>query len=49
MFFRNAAFQDSSYPIPYSIAVILTVYISCIVTELIRAKLFRKISGGRFS
>ena len=47
--FKNAAFQDSPYLIPYSIAVILTVYISCTVIELIRAKIFRTISGGRLS
>ena len=47
--FNNASFQDSSYLIPYSIAVILVVYISCTVIELIRAKIFRILSGGRLS
>ena len=47
--FKNASFQDSPYLIPYSIAVILTVYISCTVIELIRAKLFKTFSGGRLS
>ncbi|MBQ7216169.1 MAG: acyltransferase family protein [Synergistaceae bacterium] len=47
--FKNASYQDSPYLIPYSIAVILTVYISCTVIELIRAKIFRTFSGGRLS
>ena len=47
--FKNASFQESPYLIPYSIAVILTVYISCTVIELIRAKLFKLLSGGRLS
>ena len=47
--FRNAVFQESPYLIPYSIAVILTVYISCTLIELIRAKLFKTLSRGRLS
>ncbi len=47
--FKNATFQDSPYLIPYSIAVILTVYICCTVIELIRAKIFRTFSRGRLS
>ena len=47
--FKNAAYQDSLYFIPYSIAVILMVYISCVILELIRAKVFKTISGGRLS
>ena len=47
--FHNAAFQDSPYLIPYSIIVILTVYFSCTMIELMRAKIFRTLSGGRLS
>ena len=46
---HSASFQDSPYLIPYSIAVILIVYIFCTVIELIRAKLFKLLSGGRLS
>ena len=38
--FRNASFQDSPYLIPYSIIVVLFVYVLCILIELARAKLF---------
>ena len=47
--FKNASYQNSPYLIPYSIAVIIIVYISCTVIELIRAKLFKLLSGGRLS
>ena len=47
--FRNASFQESSHLIPYSIAVIMIVYISCTVIELLRQKAFRTLSGGRLS
>lgn len=47
--FRNATFQDSQYLIPYSIAVIMIVYISCTLIELVRSKIFRALSGGRLS
>ena len=47
--FKNASFQDSPYFIPYSIAVILTVYIACTVIELTRAKVFKILSRGRLS
>ena len=47
--FRNASFQDSPYLIPYSLSVILTVYISCTVIELIRSKIFRTITRGYLS
>ena len=47
--FKDASCPGNSYFIPYSIAVILTVYISCTVIELIRAKVFKTLSGGRLS
>lgn len=47
--FRNASFQDSPYLIPYSLAVILTVYISCTILELIRSKIFKTLSCGYLS
>ncbi len=47
--FRNASFQDSPYLIPYSIAVILIVYISCTLIELLRSKIFRTLSRGILS
>ena len=47
--FGVSAFQDSIYLIPYSIAVILIVYVSCTLIELIRSKIFRVLSGGRLS
>ena len=47
--FRNASFQDSPYLIPYSIAVIFIVYISCTTIELIRSKIFRILSEGKLS
>lgn len=40
--FRNAEFADSVYLIPYSIMVILAVYICCTAVELIRINLFEK-------
>ena len=47
--FRNASFQDSPYLIPYSIAVIFIVYISCTIIELMRSKFFKALSCGRLS
>lgn len=47
--FRNASFQDSPYLIPYSLAVIMAVYISCTVIELIRSRIFRALSHGKLS
>ena len=47
--FRNASFQYSPYLIPYSLAVIMAVYISCTLFELMRSRIFRAISGGRLS
>ena len=47
--FHNASFQDSVYLIPYSIAVILIVYVACTLIELIRSKVFRILSGERLS
>lgn len=47
--FRNASFQDSPYLIPYSIAVILIVYLVCTLLELMRSKIFRVISRSKLS
>ena len=47
--FRNASFQNSPYLIPYSLAVILIVYISCTILELIRSKIFRTLTRGYLS
>lgn len=47
--FRNASFQDSPYLIPYSLAVIVAVYISCTVIELMRSRIFRALSRGKLS
>ena len=47
--FRNASFQDSSYLIPYSVAVILIVYLVCTLLELVRSKIFMVISRGGLS
>ena len=47
--FRNASFQESPYLIPYSVAVILTVYTVCTILESARSRIFRALSGGRLS
>lgn len=47
--FRTSSFQDSPYLIPYSLAIILTVYISCTIIELLRSKIFRTLSRGYLS
>ena len=47
--FHNASFQDSPYLIPYTIAVIFTVYIVCTLIELLRSKIFRTLSHGKLS
>ena len=44
--FKNASFQESSYLIPYSIAVIFIVYILCTLIELLCSKIFKTISFG---
>ena len=38
--FMNYSFQDNPYLIPYSIAVILVVYVTCTIIELLRIKIF---------
>ena len=47
--FKNASYQNSPYLIPYSIAVIFIVYLSCTVIELIRSKIFKVLSRGKLS
>ena len=47
--FHNASYQYSPYLIPYSIAVIFIVYISCTVIELARSRIFKALSRGRLS
>ena len=47
--FRVASYQDSPYFIPYITAVILTVFISCTVLDLIRSKIFRTLTRGYLS
>ena len=47
--FRNASFQDSPYLIAYSLAVVIAVYVSCTLIELVRQRIFRTLSGGRLS
>ena len=47
--FRNTSYQDSSYLIPYSIAVILLVYVTCTVIKLARQRDFKTLSRGRLS
>lgn len=47
--FHVASFQDSPYLIPYIIAVILAVYVSCTLIELLRSKIFRILSRGYLS
>ena len=47
--FKDALHQDNPYLIPYTIAVIPMVYVSCTVIELIRARVFKVLSGGRLS
>ena len=46
---RTLSFQDSNYLIPYSLGVVLLIYISCTLIELARSKVFKIISGGRLS
>jgi len=47
--FKNASFQDSPYLIPYSIFVVILVFIVCTLIEILRSKIFRLISRGRLS
>ena len=47
--FNNSAFQESPYLIIYSLFAAGVVYISCTITELARAKIFKTLSHGRLS
>ena len=47
--FKNASFQDSPYLIPYSIGVVILVFIVCTLIEITRSKIFRAIARGRLS
>ena len=47
--FRMSSFTDSPYLIPYSLAAIIIVYISCTLIDLLRSKIFRALSRGRLS
>ena len=47
--FHNATYQDSPYLIPYSILVILLVYVTCSIIEIIRSKIFKTLSRGYLS
>ena len=47
--FHNASFQDSPYLIPYSICVVILVYVVCTLIELLRSKIFRILSRGYLS
>ena len=40
--FKNAQYQDSIFLIPYSIMVVLLVYVVCTMIDLIRQKLFER-------
>ena len=40
--FKNANYQDSIMLIPYSIAVVILVYVICTVIDLVRQKVFEK-------
>jgi Uncharacterized protein conserved in bacteria len=41
-FFRNATYADSAFLIPYSLAVIIIVFLGCTVIELCRIYIFEK-------
>ena len=47
--FKIPSFQNSPYLIPYSIAAILLVYVSCTLIELLRSKIFKYLSHGNLS
>lgn len=47
--FRVTSFQNSPYLIPYSLAVILIVFISCTILELLRSRIFKTLSRGYLS
>ena len=47
--FMNASFQNSPYLIPYSIGVILLVYVVCTLIELTRSRIFKMLSSGYLS
>lgn len=40
--FKNAQYQDSLFLIPFSILVIITVYLTCTIIDLLRQNLFEK-------
>lgn len=40
--FKNAHYQDSLFLIPYSILVIIAVYVICTIIDLLRQKIFEK-------
>ena len=45
--FPVKTFQDSNIFIPYTITIVLTVYVVCTALELTRSKVFRTLSRGR--
>ena len=47
--FKNFTYQNSPYLIPYSLGVIIFVYVACTLIELARMKIFRLVSRGRLS
>ncbi len=47
--FMNASFQNSPYLIPYSIGVVLLVYVMCTLIELARSRIFKALSRGYLS
>ena len=47
--FKNASFQNSPYLIPYSIGVVILVFVVCTLIELVRSKIFKIISRGRLN
>ena len=40
--FNNARYQDTIMIIPYSVIVVLVVYVACTIIDLIRQKVFEK-------
>ena len=47
--FDFPSFQNSPYLIPYSLACVIVVYISCTIIELLRSKIFRTLTRGYLS
>ena len=47
--FKNASFQNSPYLIPYSIGVVILVYVACTAIEILRSKIFKIISCSKLS